>query len=694
MTTISLDFETYSEAGYRLENGKRVGSGIEDVGTMSYAAHPTTDILCMAWSIYGEVKLWTPQDYFPEELRAHIERGATLAAWNAFFERVIWHFVGVKKHGFPAVLPSQWRCTMARARAYALPGALGKAAVVLGDTPQKDKGGEKLIKTLCIPAVSQNRLGLIKPEDKDALNRLYEYCRQDVITETAIARQLPELPLTELDFWRADQEINWRGVQIDALAVNAIISLVKEAEEDQSIELDKLTEGSVKSQYEIKNLRVFLSKNGADLPDLNKKTVSDALGKNDLPAPVRRALEIRKGGSLISLKKSRVINNMLYGERIHNLFTYHGARTGRATANKAQPQNLPSGGSVVHKCPACDQITKYSYCPICFSSDLLTPKWSPEISERILNDVVKTTNLKILNYYYGDIIPLLPGCLRSLFTAAPGKSLIGADYSAIEAVVLAVLSGETWRIEVFKTHGLIYEESASRITGVPFCDFLEHKSKTGEHHPLRNKIGKTAELASGYQGWVGSWKSFGAGEHLTDAEIEQAVRAWRQANPAIVSFWRGLEQCARLAILYPGTTHQYRLIQYQVIDDKLFCTLPSGRRLTYWRPKIEEDKIIYEGWNTDPKNGARGWGEMQIYGGKLTENVVQAVARDLLAHAITSLEANGYPVVLHVHDEIVCEVEPHADPEKFKSLMGALPGWAKGYPLRVGEVWRGNRYRK
>src|SRR6185437_3526937 len=252
----------------------------------------------------------------------------------------------------------------------------------------------------------------------------------------------------------------------------------------------------------------------------------------------------------------------------------------------------------------------------------------------------------------------------------------------------------------------------SKITGLPFEEFERYKKETGQHHPLRKKVGKVAELASGYQGWLGAWKNFGADEFFCEDEIKKSILAWREASPKIVEMWGGqtranyikenfgLEGAVINAILMPGQEFKFKSISYLVQRDVLYCKLPSGRALAYHKPRLTPSDrrpgtyaISFEGWNTNPKNGAIGWIRMQTYGGKLTENVVQATARDILAHAIINLEKSGYHVVLHVHDEIVAEIpENWGSIEEFETIMSTLPDWAKNWPLKASDGWRAKRY--
>jgi DNA polymerase len=332
------------------------------------------------------------------------------------------------------------------------------------------------------------------------------------------------------------------------------------------------------------------------------------------------------------------------------------------------------------------------------------------------------------------------GCLRGLFVAAEGHDLIASDFSSIEGVVTACLAGEDWRVEMFATHGKAYELSVAKITGKPFAEIMAHagyddvespkwwtrRARKGEHHPLRQTIGKVAELASGFGGWINAWRNFGADKFMSDEEIKQAILAWRQASPNIVEFWGGqvrgwdreelfgLEGAAVRAVLAPGQwAHVMRKngthtgVSYICHNGALYCWLPSGRALTYHNPRLDPNtrgfggawSLSYEGWNSNPLAGGMGWVRMNTYGGKLCENVVQAVARDIQRHAIVNLERKGYPVVLHVYDEDVVEVpQGFGSVEELERIMGTMPPWAvyngKSWPIRAAGGWRGRRYRK
>ena len=460
---------------------------------------------------------------------------------------------------------------------------------------------------------------------------------------------------------------------------------------------------------------------------MQEETIEQALEQNDMPPLVRRALEIRAAVGSASVKKVFAMANQVCANgRLHDLFSYHAARTGRATGNGPQPTNLPKAGPDVQRCGSCGRyhrpdVFACPWCRIPGAPDREPLPWSWEVVGDALL-IISGRNLALLQEVFGDAMATISGCLRGLFVSAPGHDLIASDYSAIEAVVSAMIADEEWRIEVFRTHGKIYEKSASMITGVPFEEFIEHKKRTGNHHPLRGKIGKYAELASGFGGFVSAWKKFGADKHLSDEEIKDAVLKWRVASPKFPEMWGGqfrglpweagyrpelygIEGAAVSAISRPGETFSFRgTVSYLCRDDILYCTIPSGRVLHYHRPRLTPGgagihehalAISYEGYNTNPTNGPVGWVRMETYGGRLTENVVQATARDILRYAIINLERTGYRVVLHVYDEIVVEVpEGWGSIEEVEGIMATLPPWAAGWPIKAAGGWRAKRYRK
>lgn len=712
----SMDFETYSEAGYVWDGQKWRGlpnapggkKGLPIVGAAVYAKHPSTEVLCLRYDLKrGDgIRLWTPGDALPLDLFHHIEIGRLFEAWNSSFEAWIWSEVCVKRMRWIPLPIRQLRCTMGRARAYGLPGSLGKAGEVLQLSTQKGKEGARLINKFCIPRnpTLKDARRRILPEGDPEGPFLYEYCKTDVATESEASGHIPHLQGAELEYWLCDQAINRRGVQADMKGISDCCAILDQALEKYNTELATLTGGAVMKGSELAKLKTWLETQGLRVDTLDEEAIDMLLKAPGIGKKTLRSLQIRKAIGVAAVKKAYAMRNRATEEgRLHDLLIYHGARTGRCTGEGPQPTNMPNSGPEVSVCPSCKgrYAAHMAVCPTCWTPNETHPvEWDAEAAQFALEHVISTRSLEYVEYVFGDALSVVSGCLRGLFIAADGHRLMCSDYSSIEAVVLAELSGEEWRMEVFRTHGMIYETSAAKISGLTLPDFIEHKACYGKHHPLR-KMGKVAELASGYQGWIGAWKAFGAESHFKDdEEMKQAILAWRDASPMIVDLWKGYENCAVSCIQDPTQAFSYRGITFFLNSDgAMQIRLLSGRLLTYHRPELRQGdrgvSISYEGWNSNPKNGPTGWQRMDTWGGKLTENIVQATAADILRFATINLEVAGYPLVLHVYDEVICEVpNGHGSVEEFESIMVKLPDWANGWPIRASGGWEGRRYRK
>lgn len=738
---IHLDFETYSEAGlifggakwrsprYDPEStNKNPPKGLPLVGAAVYAMHPTTEILCFSYDLGdgGGSRAWFPGMPVPSDLLAAVEAGAEIAAANSGFEFLIWNCVGVRQLGFPPVPLVRFRCVLARCRAYNYPPSLGKAAEIMRLPIQKDKAGGDLIQLFSVPQNPSKkqphlRLDLMShPRGGEFIS----YCMTDVATEKAVAAIVPELSPTERAIWDLDQQINMRGVQIDREGVAALLNAYRIELARQTDRLREITGGTVQSPGQVGAIRDYLAGLGVHLPSLDADTIDATLKRADtLPPLAVEIMRIRREAGSSNAKKLLAFNDRMCPDgRARDLVVYCKAQTGRWSGEGVQPQNMASGGPKVVRSDCCGTIRSAAlhYCPYCPIGDPECSKadWGPEGVDRVIEDAKTGAIFE----RWPDVIEAITGCLRGLFVAAPGCELISSDYSAIEAVVLACLAGEQWRIDVFNTHAKIYEMSAAKISGVPFDEIMAHKKRTGDHHPLRKTVGKVAELASGYGGWIGAWVNFGADAFMTEPEIKAAILKWREESPMIVEFWGGqfrqgpggwgdwvpqlfgLEGMAVAAVLNPGHWYFYRSIGYYSSGAHLFCRLPSGRDIVYHAPQLDAVpdrlgrmswQLSYEFWNSDSSKGPVGWLRQTTYGGKLCENVVQAVARDIMANGLRNVEAAGYLVVLHVHDEIVSEVpQGFGTIEHFEQLMATLPDWCKDWPIRAAGGWRGHRYRK
>lgn len=735
---INLDFETYSEAGlvfdgkkwrsprYDPDEPKKLPKkGIALTGAAAYAMHPTTEILCFGYDLNdGRGRsLWVPGLPAPRDLIEAVQRGGLIWAANSFFEFMIWNCVGVRQIGLPPVPITQFRCSLAKARIYNLPPQLGKVAAVLGLNEQKDAGGKRMINLFCVPqdpTAKKPHLRLDPMTHPDGAG-LYTYCDQDVATEQAIGNAIPAMTPSEEAIFLLDQTINARGVQIDVEAVNVLICVYQVELARQTERLREITGGAVQSVGQVDALRDWIGGHGVRVDSVAADTIDELLKQLPPVSPVAQALAIRRDAGSANAKKLFAFRDFVCPDgRARGLFVYAKAQTGRWAGEAVQPQNMASAGPSVIRSSCCGSVrwANLPGCPYCAISDPGGERveWGPEAVDQVIADA-RTGAI----FERWPVIDAITGCLRGLFIAAPGCELISSDFSAIEAVVLACLAGEQWRIDVFKTHGKIYEMSAAKISGVPFEEIIGHKKRTGEHHPLRKKLGKVAELASGYAGWIGAWKNFGADQFMADDEIKAAVLKWREESPAIVEFWGGqwrrgagwgdwrpelygVEGMAIAATMTPGSWYFYRSVGFYSTGGTLFCQLPSGRMIPYHAPRLDPtvDKLgrqvlalSYEGWNSDSSKGPVGWFRKDLYGGLITENIVQAVARDIMAHGLQNLERAGYHIVLHVHDEAVAEVPAgFGSVEEFERLIATLPDWCKDWPVKAAGGWRGRRYRK
>jgi DNA polymerase len=699
--TWTIDFETYSEAGNEWDGLRWVKPkgaqkrGLSAVGAAAYAQHPTTEILCLSYRRRGEpVRRWRPGMPPPAELWATDE---PLEAHNVMFERLIWTYVS----GWPAVDPARWRCSMATARVINLPGKLEKLGEVLHLDVRKDADGDRLIKKFAMPrnpTLKDKRLRIRPEEDPEDGERLYSYCDTDVLTESAAVDVMPPMTEAELRAWRLDQAKNWRGVGIDVESVNALITVVERHLAEREVEFTAITGGIGPGQLEAVK-KWLRERHGVTVGSLDEEGVTEALARPGLPDPARRALEIRAETASASVKKLYAMRRMVTPDgRLKNLYNHHGARTGRPTGQDTQATNMPRGGPNVRWCRECKKPSglRHFICAWCLADALdAKRKWSHAVVEVVLEAIPM-----IPWVFFGEVLHAVAGCLRGVFVAAPGHDLICSDYTAIEAVVLAALAGEQWRLEAFARGDDIYLASIARIKGVPLQFYLDYAAAHGEHHPDRQD-GKTRELAGGYGGGVGSMRAFGA--EGTDEELQAQVYAWRDASPAIVGFWRDLEDAFVAAAQDEWVRFYARPnVSFRRIGGCVWLRLPSGREIAYhnvelaphpWRRGAQE--VSYWGWNTNTKKGKVGWIRMRTYGGSLAENVTQAVAHDIQRHGIENLANAGYPMVMDTYDEDIAEVpQGFGSVEEFEALMTDLPEWAKGWPIRAAGGWRGRRYRK
>lgn len=750
----TLDFETYSEAGFvwnppgvdprkplgfwsALPGAPQGKKGLPVVGAEVYSEHPSTEVLSAHYDLCDGrgVRRWHPHDAPPADLFAHVAAGHPIDAHNSLFEFLIWNNVCVRKYGWPPLPLSALRCTMATARVNNLPGKLENLGDVLALPARKDKAGKRLLDRFSKPrnpTKGDARLR-IPPGDDPEGPALFGYGDQDVIAEQSAGDRMEPMTAAELEFWLVDQEINSRGLGIDRAGIDDCLAVLREAHEQYGREHAELTGGLQPGQ--LAEIRGWLAAHGVNLPDMQAETIDDALARSGLPPHCRRVLEIRSLLGSASVKKLYAMANQANGaNRLLNLMVHHGARTGRPTGEGPQPLNLPKAGPKLVKCGACGnphrpEVDACPWCAVPCPPIDRKGKWSHAYVDAVL-EVMASRSLALVEWFFGDALLAIQGCVRGLFQAADGCDLIASDYSAIEAVVAAMISGEQWRIDTFRARRDIYLSSASKITGTPYDSYIEYESSHGEHHPDRQNIGKVAELALGYGGWEGAWRAFDPDEaNKPSDQICGIIQAWRDASPQIVAHWGGqrvrdgwrwrdemfgIEGAVIAAIQNPGFVYVPRPpsvggvnpwpveIRFYVRDDILRMVLPSGREIKYWNPRLAPSQkrpgtleITYNTWNTNPKYGPLGWVRMSTWGSRIYENADQAIAHDILRYAILNLRAAGYPTVLHVYDEIVGEIPLGTGSiEQFESIMATLPPWAAGWPIRAAGGWRGKRYRK
>lgn len=734
----TLDMETYSEAGYVWDEDKRTWRGPEGsrekglfaVGSRKYAEHPTAEVLTFSYSLPNGYKArWCPGMPPPQPLLDHIRAGGLVEAHNAMFERNMWTFVLVPKHGFPPVDPKQWRCSMSKARAAGYPGKLENLGQAMRLNVQKDKRGKALIDIFSKPrkpTKADPRLRILPADDPASFEDFQAYCDTDRDTEHEASSKLPELIPQELAFWQADQAVNFRGLGVDLQNVENACAIVVQTLARFGAECERLTGGIKPSQ--VQALAGWCTALGVPLASLDAETLDATLARNDLPPVVRRVLEIRQLTGSASVKKVFAMRAFCSDAgRLHDLFIYHGARTGRDTHADVQPGNLPKAGPRVRQCGDMGCQRWYGAhgdnCPWCGASSAFSSPVEDWKFEAVADALaaIATRSAAAVQYVFGDALLTVSGVVRSLICAAPGHDLICSDYSSIEAVVIAELAGEQWRIDAFERREDIYLHGAAGVTGMTYAEYKAWAEQHGRKHPDRQKIGKPAELGLGFGGWANALFAFGF--QGTEAEAKDIAGKWRAASPMIVELWGGqfrgtpweptsyeyfgLEGMAVQAVLNPGQRFTYRLISFEMDRgaDVLYMVLPSGRRISYREPRLTHGskrdgwaacyELSFMTWNSNPKMGPLGWVRMPTYGGRLAENATQAVARDIMAHAVVNAEQRSYPIVLRVHDELAAEVpKGWGSIEEFEGIMADLPWWAKGWPIRAAGGWRGALYRK
>ena len=656
---LNIDLETYSSVNL----GK--------CGLHKYAQSPDFAVLLFGYSLDGgpvEVIDLTGGDKLPEWLAAALtDDGYRKHAYNAAFE---WYCLS---RYLGRELPvSQWRDTMLHGLYLGYPAGLAALGKVLGlaDDKRKMAAGKSLIQYFCVPDKAGNRR--LPRDDPDKWALFTEYNRQDVVTEMEIGRRLAPFPVPDFvqKQWETDLLINARGVALDRELIDGALWIDRQVKGRLTEEAQRLT-GIANPGSRAQLLSWLQSElpEGQSPEDLKKDTVAGLLAAGVGNEKASRVLELRQQLGKTSTSKYEAMERAM-GEdgRARGLLQFYGAnRTGRWAGRLIQVQNLPR--------------TYLSPVPLA-------------------RELVKGRKEEALRLLYGNVPDALSQLIRTALVPGPGKIFADADFSAIEARVVAWLAGEEWVLEVFRSHGKIYEATASQMFGVP----LDRIRKGNPEYALRQK-GKVATLALGFGGNAGALVNMGALKMgLAEEELPEIVRRWREANPNICRYWKKVEGAA-LATLRTGRPNAAGRVQFSLqgsADGHVFLTaaLPSGRSLYYAHPGIGAGKFGEAVTYWGVSQSKRRWELLDTWGGKFTENIVQATARDILAEAIERLEAAGYPVVFHIHDEVVIEAEDLGDAESngaqlrdIARIMGAPVSWAPGLPLKA-EGWTDYYFKK
>lgn len=635
MKSISWDLETYSSVD------------LTKCGVYRYCESEDFEILLAAYSIDGgavQVTDLACGEKLPQEILDALE-DETVEKWsfNSQFERICLS----RLLGYPAgdyLAPASWRCSMVWASTLGLPRSLESVGAVLGLEKQKLTEGKDLIRYFCVPCrptkANGGRTRNLPEHDPEKWERFKAYNLRDVETEMQIQERLSRFPVPDAiwEEYQLDQEINDRGIGVDMELVRQAIAMDARSRERLTATMQELTE--LNNPNSVQQMKQWLADHGLETDTLGKKAVAELI--KTAPEPLREVLSLRQQLAKSSVKKYTAMENAVCTDsRAHGMFQFYGAnRTGRFSGRLIQLQNL-------------------------YKNTM------PDLAQA--RALVRSGNYEALSMLYEDIPDTLSQLIRTAFVPQDGRKLIVADFSAIEARVLAWLAGEKWVLEVFEKGGDIYCETAARM-------FHCRVEKHGENAELRQK-GKQATLSCGYGGSVGALKAMGALEAgMTEEELQPLVDSWREANPNIVRFWwdvdRAVKECVKMRI--PTETHGLR---FDYRSAMLFIALPSGRRMAYVKPRIGENQFGGESVTYMGVSGTKKWERLESYGPKFVENIVQGTARDILCYAMQTLK--NCSIVAHVHDEVIIEADRRMSVTAVCEQMGRTPPWAKGLKLRA-----------
>ena len=646
METISIDIETYS------------GNDLNKCGVYKYVQHPDFDILLFGYAVDGGdvhvVDLASGEEIPEAVLAALSDEDVTKWAFNSSFERVClseWLRRNHPEHFYSYSIyedtvgdyldPHGWKCSMIWSAYMGLPLSLAGVGAVLGLEEQKLKEGKDLIRYFCVPckATKSNggRTRNLPEHDSQRWELFKFYNRRDVEVEMSIQKKLQKFPVPDFvwdEFW-LDQEINDRGILLDLMLVKNAIALDEISKDKLSDAMKDLTE--LENPNSVAQMKQWLSDQGVEAESLGKKDVAKMIADDDIDEDVTEALRLRQQLAKSSVKKYQAMQTAVCRDgRARGMFQFYGAnRSGRWAGRIIQLQNLPQN----------------------HMDDLEQAR-----------GLVKKGDYDALSMLYDSVPNVLSELIRTAFVAGEGRKFCVADFSAIEARVLSWLAGEKWRTDVFVNNGDIYCASASAMFGVPV-------EKHGQNAHLRQK-GKIAELALGYGGSVGALKSMGAIEMgLLEEELQPLVDSWRSANPNIVRFWWDVDRAVKMAVKN-GEFSELKGIQFERKSGMLFITLPSGRRLSYVKPRMGENRFGGESVTYEGVGGNKKWERIESYGPKFVENIVQAISRDILCYAMRTL--SHCFIVGHVHDELIMECSRGVSVDVVCEQMSRTPPWVPG----------------
>jgi DNA polymerase len=610
----------------------------------------------------GPIEWWAPDDRIPEPFILAAQDPTWLTcAYNDTFERLITQHVTGPRYGFPLVPIERRRCLQASSLALALPGRLDKVAKALGLEAQKDTAGHRVMLQMARPRKpreGEDPSGIHWVDDPEKHEALQAYSKADVAVERALYHRIGLLPEDEQELWRLDSIINDRGIYLDGDLIEAAIGVCEQVKPALRAELATLTGGLVVSLDQHIKLKAWLNANGCLIKDVQSETIEKALKGNSIDTTVRRVLELRRDGAHAAVHKYQAMRAWRADDgRAHGAFRYHGASTGRWSAHGVQLQNLKRPDDI------------------------------EDIGTAI--ELVRAGDIEGIRRVHSSPLQVVGNVVRGAVAAAKGQELIAGDLSGAESRVTAWLCGETWKLEQwakFDESGKP-EDEPYYINGIGF----------GLSPEIARGPGKTSDLAFGYGGSIPAWRKLAPDDKSSDEQILSRRNMWQAKHPMTVRFWGQINRAAIRAVHKPGTVRRCGRLAFEVVGDFLFMTLPSGRKIAYPFPRlVENDRgdlaVVYKDNQKGQWVDCRGGDG--AYHGTWMENAVSGIARDLFAQAMPRLEAAGYPITIHVHDEIGAEIPiGFGSNEEFRRLLIELPVWAAGLPLSA-KVRRGPRFCK